>query len=509
MNINTEILDSHEAKLTVVVEPENYEGAKKRAARQLAKKYKIPGFRPGKAPYAVVQKHLGEGAITEQAIGNLIDDIYPKALEEADIKPYGPGSLEEMSTLDPPTFEFLVPLLPEVKLSDYKQVRIEYSPKEVAEENIQEVIENLRESQAGIETVERTVEEGDMVYIVLSGKRKGEEDPEKQVLLEERRYPVIVEKEDSDQDTEYPFPGFSRKLIGLNVGDKKKFQYTFKDDYEFEDLRGVTGVYNVSIEEIKGRSLPEVNDEFAKSVGNYETLEELREEIQQTLAEQFESDQLSEYDSKIIDQLVEESNIKFPPQMLEDEIDDFIHDLEHQLSHQGLNIDVYLQSRSLEMSELRDEVREQAEARMKRGLILTEVAGAEEITIPNEEIKARVQKTIQEVAAYYSEEEANRLGSGANLESLRNRIATDEVISRTLKLLRDIAMGKAEEEAIQQDDSGAEEKTKETKDEAAPDSDQEPVDTEEVEAGTEPVVDESVENEDVEEVVSTEEVAEE
>lgn len=509
MNINTEILDSHEAKLTVVVEPENYEGAKKRAARQLAKKYKIPGFRPGKAPYAVVQKHLGEGAITEQAIGNLIDDIYPKALEEADIKPYGPGSLEEMSTLDPPTFEFLVPLLPEVKLSDYKQVRIEYSPKEVAEENIQEVIENLRESQAGIETVERTVEEGDMVYIVLSGKRKGEEDPEKQVLLEERRYPVIVEKEDSDQDTEYPFPGFSRKLIGLNVGDKKKFQYTFKDDYEFEDLRGVTGVYNVSIEEIKGRSLPEVNDEFAKSVGNYETLEELREEIQQTLAEQFESDQLSEYDSKIIDQLVEESNIKFPPQMLEDEIDDFIHDLEHQLSHQGLNIDVYLQSRSLEMSELRDEVREQAEARMKRGLILTEVAGAEEITIPNEEIKARVQKTIQEVAAYYSEEEANRLGSGANLESLRNRIATDEVISRTLKLLRDIAMGKAEEEAVQQDDSGAEEKTKETKDEAAPDSDQEPVDTEEVEAGTEPVVDESVENEDVEEVVSTEEVAEE
>jgi trigger factor len=446
LNINTDFLDTHEAKLTVVVEPENFEGAKRRAARQLSKKYKIPGFRPGKAPFAVVQKHLGDGAITEQAIGNLIDEIYPKAIEEAEIKPYGPGSLEEMSSMDPLTFEFLIPLVPEVELSDYQDLRIEFNTKDVNEENIQEVVNNLRESQATIEAVERPIEEGDMVYITLSGTKKGEDDPEKKVLLEERRYPVIVEKEDADKDTEYPFPGFSRKLLGLNVGDRKAFQNKFKEDYEFEDLRGVTGIYKAKIEEIKGRSLPEVSDDFAKSVGNYETMEDLITEIRQTLTAQFESEQLSEYDSQIIDSLAEEAQIKYPPQMLEEEIDDFIHDLEHQLTNQGMNMEQYLNSRSIEMSELRDEVKENAEARMKRGLILMEVANIEEVTIPPEEIAERLQKTLQEVTAYYSEEEANRLSTGANLENLRNRIATDEIISRTLQKLRNIAMGKAEEE---------------------------------------------------------------
>jgi len=482
LNINTEFLDTHEAKLTVVVDPENLEGAKRRAARQLAKKYKIPGFRPGKAPFAVVQKHLGEGAITEQAIGNLIDEVYPKAIEEANINPYGPGSLEEMSSMDPLTFEFKVPLVPEVELSEYQDIRIEFESKEVQDENIQEVINNLRESQATIEAVERPIEEGDMVYITLSGEKKGEEDPEKKVLLEDRRYPVIIEKEDAKQESEYPFPGFSRKLIGLSVGDKKSFQNTFKKDYEFEELQGVTGIYKVSVEEVKGRSLPEVNDDFAKSVGNYETVEALETEIRQTLAEQFESEQLSEYDSQIIDTLVENSKIKYPPQMLEDEIDDFIHDLEHQLAQQGLNIDLYLKSRSLEMSELRDEVRERAEARMKRGLILMEVANAEQISIPPEEIAERVQKTIQEVAAYYSEEEANRLGSGANLQNLRSRIATDEIISRTLKKLRNIAMGITEEEP--------EDTTEETTADAAETSDEEVI---QPEAETETPVEEVVE----------------
>ena len=471
MEVNTEILESHEAKLTVTVESETFEGAKKRAARQLSKKYKIPGFRPGKAPYAVVVKHLGEGAITEQAVGNLIDEIYPKAIEQAEVSPYGPGSLEEMPTLEPPTFEFLIPLAPEVVLSEYRELRIEFDPKEVTEENIDEVIDNLRDSQASIENVERPAEEGDMVYIVLSGTRKGEEDPEKKVLLEERRYPVIIEKEDAFKDSEYPFPGFSRKLLGLSAGDKKKFQFTFKDDYEFEDLRGVTGIYQVAVEEIKGRKLPEVNDEFAASVGNYENLEALREDIRESLAEQFESDQQSDYEGQIIDKLVADAAIKYPPQMLEDEIDDFIHDLEHQLAQQGLDIEVYLNSRSMEMPELREEVKENAESRMKRGLILMEVASAEEITIPTDEITRRVEATLKEVAAYYSEEDAKRLGSGKNLENLRNRIATDEIITRTMKRLRDIAMGIAEEEekaaAEQQEEISEAEETPEPAEAAA------------------------------------------
>ena len=445
MKINSEILETHQAKITVTVDDSAFESAKKQSARQLSKKYKIAGFRPGKAPYAVVVKHLGESAIIEQAINHLVDDIYPKAIEEAEISPYGPGSLEEMPSMEPPTFIFSIPLAPEVELPEYKDLRIDFTPTEVKDEDIEKVLDNLRESQATIENVERPIEEGDMVYILLSGERKGEEDPEKKVLLEERRFPVIIEKEDSDNTSEYPFPGFSRKLLGKNIGDKKRIQYTFKDDYEFEELRGVTGIYKVQIEEIKGRSLPELTDEFVKSLGEYDSVESLKKEIVDNLTEQSSNDDLSNYDTEIIDHLVEGATFKYPPQMLEDEINDFIHDLEHQLSHQGITIDIYLQSRSIDMDELREEVKENAESRMKRGLILMEVANAENITVPSDELNERIQQTINEVAQYYSQEEAKRLGSGENLNNLRSRIATDEIISRTFSLLRDIAMGKAEE----------------------------------------------------------------
>lgn len=448
MKLTTEILETHEAKLTVDIEPDNFVSAKQKAAKQLSKKYKIPGFRPGKAPYAIVQKHLGDGAITEQAIGTMIDNLYPQAIKESEISPYGPGTLEEMESLDPPQFVFVIPLAPEVELSEYQNLRIDFTAKEVSEENIDEVIENLRDSQATIDNVDRPAEEGDMVYIVVSGSRKGEDDPKKKVLLEERRYPVIIEKKDANQDNEYPFPGFSRKLIGMAGGETKKFQHTFKDDYEFEDLSGVTGIYKVTVDEIKGRKLPEVNDEFAQSVGDYETIEQLKDEIRQSLFEQFKSESQNEYESKIIDQLVSESTIKYPPQMLEDEIDDFINDLQHRLSQQGITIDIYLKSRSLEMEELREEVKENAEARMKRGLILMEVATKEAIVVSPDEIQERVEGTLQDVKMYYSEEEANRLGSGQNLQNLRNRIASDEIITRTLTRLRNIAMGTVKEENI-------------------------------------------------------------
>ncbi len=464
MNTNTEILDSHEAKLTVTVEPEKFDTAKKQAARQLSKKHKIPGFRPGKAPFAVVVKHLGEGAVNEHAIGNLIDELYPIAIQEAEIDPYGPGSLDDMPALDPPTFEFRVPLAPVVTLGEYREIRIDFESRPVTDEDIQKVIDNLRESQATVEPVERAAEEGDMVYITLSGTRKGEEDPETKVLLEERRYPVIIEKADADEASEYPFPGFSRKLIGLKAGDSKSIQYTFKDDAELEDLRGVTGIYKVAVEEIKGRKLPEITDEFAKSVGNFENVDALLAEIRNTLTEQYEAEQISEHENKVLDEILSGSEIKYPPQMLEDEIDDFIHDLEHQLSQQGLTIDLYLKSRGVDLPALRDEVRERAENRMKRGLIIMEVANQESIIAPTEEIDRRLQATLREVAMYYSEEDAQTLSTGTNLANLRNRIATDEIIKGTIQRLRNLAMGIQEEEEEEENP-----KTQETAPDVAPD----------------------------------------
>jgi trigger factor len=467
LKIETEILENHQAKLKVSIESEKFDSAKKRAAKQLSKKYKISGFRPGKAPYAVVVKHLGEGAVTEQAIESLIDEIYPQAIKESEISPYGPGSLEEMPEMDPPSFNFLVPLAPEVELSDYREIRVDFETKEVTEDDVNKVLDNIRDSQASIEPVERPIAEGDMVYVVLSGERKGETDPEKKQILEERRYPLIIEKKDNDQSTEYPFEGFSRKLIGLNTGDEKTLEHKFDDDHQFEDMRGITGVYSVKIEEVKGRTLPEITDEFAKTLGEYEDVAALMTEIEKSLEEQNESDQQAAYDEKIMDQLLEDCKIKYPPQMLEDEINNFIHDLEHQVANQGLTIDLYLQSRGITMEELRDEVRDNAESRMKRSLILMEISNTEEIKISPEDIDSRVRNTLEEVTKYYSEQEAKRLSSGENLQNLINRIASDEIINSTLQRIRDIAMGKeileeSEEEENEEIEAAPEETVEES-----------------------------------------------
>ena len=171
MNIEQQTLENHQVKLTVQIEPSKLEEAKHRAARQISQHKKIPGFRPGKAPYPIVLRTLGEEAILEEALDILVKEIYPKVIEESKIKPYGPGSLENMPKLDPPTFEFIVPLEPEVTLGDYKKIRIPYKLKAITKKDINKVLDDLRERQVILEPSDQPAKEGDQVYIKLSIKR--------------------------------------------------------------------------------------------------------------------------------------------------------------------------------------------------------------------------------------------------------------------------------------------------------------------------------------------------
>jgi trigger factor len=170
LKIETETLDNHQVKLVVEADPDQLEIAKRKAARQIAKRIKIPGFRPGKAPYNVIERQVGEEAILDDAIEQLAQDLYPQALDEAGIKPYGPGTLEKIPSTDPPQFEFMVPLQAEVELGDYQSIRIPYEPDDVSEDEIEQTLKNIQDQQAVVEQVERSAEESDLVRIVLSGE---------------------------------------------------------------------------------------------------------------------------------------------------------------------------------------------------------------------------------------------------------------------------------------------------------------------------------------------------
>ena len=192
MKIETEIQEDHQAKLTVEVEVDVMEGMKRRAARKIARRVRIPGFRPGKAPYQVIVRQLGEGAILEEALEMLVEDIYPKIIEDTEIKPYGPGSLDNVVSLEPPVLEFMVPLDAEVTLGDYRSLRKPYEPSEVSDDDVNKVLENLRERQAVIEPVERPAQEGDLVTVRLSATKRTQVEDEDPNLISERSAPMIV-----------------------------------------------------------------------------------------------------------------------------------------------------------------------------------------------------------------------------------------------------------------------------------------------------------------------------
>ncbi len=442
MKFTSENTADHQVKLAVEIEPDQLQGAKEQAARKIAARVKVPGFRPGKAPYAVIEKQVGPEAILEEAIDILVDKVYPEVIEEAKIDPYGPGKLEKIPAEDSKTFEFLVPLAPEVKLGNYRKLRIDYTAKRVTDKDIEDSLKSLLDSAAVLEPAARAAQENDMVYILLSGVRtdKAEDDPER-TFVSQRRYPVIIEKADVDSKDEWPYPGFSRQLIGLSSGDEKTVTHKFGKDYEFEELRGAPVEFTVKVEEIKSRVLPALDDEFARSMGEYNTLDELRQEIRTSLEKRNQEELDADYEEKIMSNLLEESTMKYPPQMVDHEVDHVLEDLVRRLSYQGVDIDTYLKSRQMEMSALREELRPTAEDRIRRGLVIMEVANAENISVTAKDVEGQTLQTIGEIDRAFSKRDAQRLKSRESLRGLVSRIMSDEVIKRTFARLSLIARG--------------------------------------------------------------------
>jgi trigger factor len=508
LKIESQLQETHELKLTVEVEPEVLESAKRKAAKVLSKKVKIPGFRPGKAPYNRVLTAVGEPAILDDAFNIIVEDIYPKILEQEDISPYGPGSLENIVSMDPPILEFKVPLAPEVTLGDYRSIRVKRKEKKATKKDIQKVIDNLLEQQAALEESDQPVKEGDMVYVVLSADRK-EPDEEKGVLVEERRFPLIIEKEDTDGKDEWPFSGFSRHLIDAKIGDEKTLEYSFPDDYQFEDLQGVDAVYQVKVDEVKARVLPELNDEFVKSIGEYETVKDLKSAVKENVQARYDEESKIEFDEKIIKAISKDAEIKFPPQMMEHEVTHYINDLNMRLENQGMNMDLYLKSRSQDIDALKEEVTPNAEESLKRGLILMEVGKQEKIEVTPEEVEALVEEQAKQIQGMFPEKEAKKILQGESLQNLVARIVNNEITSKTLDRLYKIALGESLEEEKEEDaeDSGDEKETtnagkKEVKEEQIEkvSKDETEDDKEEKELTTE------VESEDIKEEIVVEEI---
>lgn len=441
MKIETTPLDNHQVKLVVDIS-EEWESAMRRGARIIAQRVRIPGFRPGKAPYPVILRQVGEDAIREQALETLVDDVYPKAIKEANIKPYSIGKLTAANlTTQPYTVQFEIPLEAQVTLGDYKAIRRPYELVAITDEQVDQTLENLRRRSAVYEPTDQPVREGDQVSIRLAARRTAPSEGQPAELLPEFPYPVIV-KSEAEEAGEWPFPGFSRQLIDLSVGDTKIIEHSFAEDSDFASLRGEQTEFSIKVEEIKTATLPELNDDFAHNFGEIADLEALRKVVRHDLEEQNTAMYHEKYDEELLKELIAQSTIKYAPEMLEHEIDSVIHNLEDRLGRQNETLDIYLKRRNIDMDALRLEARAVAEDRLKHTLVLLEVSRQEKITVDPNQFQSETERTMSSLAQSLPEKDAKKLNRSEVVQNVATNVMADMILRNTQGYLRSLASGR-------------------------------------------------------------------
>jgi trigger factor len=458
MKIQQTPRDDHQMEVVVELENEQLEAARRRAARKISEKAKIPGFRPGKAPYPVILRHFGEGAITEEAVEILVDDVYPKMLAEAKIEPGAAGALENFEKLDPPNLKFIVPLAPTVDLGDYKSIRLPYEWQVPGEEKVDEAIQQLREMYSSTETVEREVRDGDFVMLDVHGALTKATEGDEQPDLSRDGFPVFVRKE--ERPDEWPFPGFTLKLVGLQPGQEASFNHKFPKDASDEALRGKSAKFAVTVKTVRGVTLPELDDEFAKKVGGGDTVEELRKRIRENVERQSREEYDDKYFVELFELIKAGATVKYPPQVLDHEAEHVVEELQRRLAEQRMDLDTYLKVRNTDRETfIAEEAKPTAQRRLERSLLIDEIARQEKIELSEQELTDAFQQNWAALSATDEQfQKVTKGGTRANKDMV-NAVVMDAanrtIVSRVLDHLKAVATGQAEVEA-----SGAKSKSK-------------------------------------------------
>jgi len=435
-------LDDHQLEVSVETEQDVFEKAKHLAAKKLAKGKKIPGYRPGKAPYQLIVNHFGEAAIIDSAIENLLDEVYPQVIDELEQEPYGPGQVKEIKSLEPPTFIFNIPLQPVVVIGDYHKIRLPFEKTQTTDEDVDQIIERMRSQQAAVEPVDHPAEEGNLVDTSLDG-RPADSDPEDEesYLLKNQPLPVMIKEADEDDSKEWPFPGFSRQLLGVSNGDSLELTYEFPDEEDVdEDYRGKEILYAVNVNGIRERVLPELDEEFVKKISDKESVDDLKDQIREDLNAQQMVEDENAYINAILEEILKEAEVKYPPQMVDNEIDGEIKELEMQLNAQGMDLEMYLKIQDQELENLREQMRPNAEKRITQGLIIGKISEEEDLDIKPEDITGEFQSIL---ANHFGDDETSRnefLQSGDSV-ALLNRVSSQMITRKTLDFLMAVAQG--------------------------------------------------------------------
>ncbi|MFZ3070352.1 MAG: trigger factor [Anaerolineaceae bacterium] len=468
MKLQKEFTDDHQVKITAEFETELLEQYKHKAARKIAQRTRIPGFRPGKAPYSMVLTHVGEAAITEEAVELMLDKVYPDVLQEAAVKPYGPGNLDTIKSENPPVFEFTVPLEPEVELGDIDSLRKSYEPHQITDEDVQDFVTKTRRNAATIVPVETPAAEANLLYVTLEAENTNPEEGLDPILVKSSVQQILIPTETEEPGNEWPFKGFARLLIGHSAGEIVEIPHEFPVDSNEEEFRGKQALFKVNIQSVKALELPEMDEEFLKSMGDFETVEDLEKAARERLQTEGDASYDDSYYTGLVDQIRANATIKYPPQMLSEEEEQVLHRFEHELSHRQLDLDVYLKIRKTDREAfIQEEVKPTALNRLERSLVMEALSKKFDIKISNEDLEKEVATILNELIRSGELNDMQKELGEKKFANVISMEAANRVLENAIRRqLRTIAC--PESIVVSESEAPAEEKGKSVAEEVAP-----------------------------------------
>ncbi len=396
------------------------------AYKHVAERTKVPGFRPGKAPRHVIDRFVGRNSVLAEAIDHLVSDSYDRALEQADVVPIDqpevdidPSSVVEGQ---PITFTATVPVRPEVELGSYSDYSFQLETPEVTDEQVEQVIAELREQQATLRPIDdRAARDGDIASVKFIGTVEGE--PFEGGSAD--RMPLVIGEDRM-------IPGWEANLVGMKIGDEKGFNITFPDDYRVEELQGRQTHFEVELLDLREKLLPELTDDFAKSVGDVETVDELRSEIREAMEKRAGAEARHAFGDRIIDFATTNATVEIPEVMVTNEIEIMRDELRTRLARQSIGMEQYLALSKQSPEALATELREPATRRVKTLLVLSAIAEKEGVDASDADIEAEIAEQLARYGndAKLREYLTSRRGRSYLRMTLRNRTLIDRLVER-------------------------------------------------------------------------------
>lgn len=439
MSYTLENVEKNKVKLTIEVASELFEDGMKKSYQKNVKYINVPGFRKGKAPRKMIEKMYGPAVFYEDAVNFIIPDAYDEAVKEADIHPVSQPEIDivTIGEADKPfVFTAEVFTKPEVKLGTYKGVEIEKVENKVTDADVDAEVASMREKNSRMVTVEdRAAENGDITTIDFEGFCDG----------------VAFE---GGKGTDYELtlgsgtfiPGFEEQIVGKKIGEEFDVNVKFPEEYHSEELKGKDAVFKVTLKGIKVKELPTLDDEFAKDVSEFDTLDALKEDIKAKLTKEAENKTKAEIENRALEAAVEGAEIDLPECMVDNQVEKMLEDYAYRLKSQGIDMKMYLQYTQMTEDQLKEQMKPSAKQQLLGSLVLEKIAELEKLEATDEDIEKEFDKIAE---TYKMEKDKIRELMGANIDAMKQDIVTNkalDVLAENAKQTKKKAEKKADKE---------------------------------------------------------------